>query len=176
MSVRTALLTLLLFCTGLARAEESPLKILYDRSDLIIDATFLEDVSAGLSTSEIFEGKPLLNYLETAIHVKVNKVLKGQVAQDKPLLIGATVMSSLGSRPNPATPGATFSFSGKDPEPWLRKNDRYIIFLEDRRKREPNSTATSSGEHINFRTFDYWLWRIPANDAIDLQFAKWKKD
>ncbi len=176
MSARTALLTLLL-CTSLAHAEESPLKTLYDRSDLIIDATFLEDVSAGLSTSEIYQGKPLLDFVETAIHVKINRVLKGNVATDRPLFIGVTIIFAIPSKkPIRMLAGAPIPAPSEGNEPWLRKNDRYIIFLEDRRKREPNSTAKSNGEHINFRTFDHWLWRIPANDAIDLQFAKWKKD
>ncbi|CAN5773092.1 hypothetical protein BH09VER1_BH09VER1_46230 [soil metagenome] len=175
--MRPALFVFFLTILSSAHAEESPLKALYDRSDLIIYATFLEDVSAGISTSEIYQGKPILDYVETAIHVRVNRVLKGTVSTDRPLLIGVTIMFAIPSnKPIRMVAGAPVPAPGVDNEPWLKKGDRSIIFLEDRRKREPNSTAVANGEPCHFRTFDYWLWRIPANDAIDIQFAKWKKD
>jgi len=162
--------TILLHCLALfalvasAVAEEpNPhglLKALYDRSDLIIDATLTETCGGGMTSGPIPTDKAQLYVISCTPQVKVNRVLKGDYSPEQPIRIGVT-----------------FPLSDKGPfDLALEKDSRYIFFLEDRKKREPDSHHEVDGEVIHYRTFDYWLSRQPATEALTLQLERWNQE
>lgn len=94
--VRAATFGLLLFATVVhaQRWEDSTgfLKKLTERSDLIVDATIMEDVDGGMSTSSIPQPAQWnFSYINCCPKVRVNRVLKGDAEAGSLLRIEVTV-------------------------------------------------------------------------------------
>ncbi|MEO6848138.1 MAG: hypothetical protein ABI443_10900 [Chthoniobacterales bacterium] len=160
-----------------ARLSNNLLKTLYDRSDLIIDATFNEDCEGGMGNGPIFMGKPQVTYLKCQIHVTVNRVIKGDIHTDKPLCVSITIPLPQRDSPKAIKIGdPVFKVGKHSSSPFLRKGERYILFLEDRKKREPASYEAIGNEEVIFRNFDLWFWRLPAEDALTIQLETWKTE
>lgn len=158
------ILALALFVIVASAVAEEPnphglLKALYDRSDLIIDATLTETCGGGMTSGPIPTDKAQLYVMSCVPQVKVNRVLKGDYSPDQPFRIGVTV---------PQSDKGPFDLA-------LEKDSRYIFFLEDRHKREPDSQHEVDGEVIHYRTFDYWFSRLPATEALILQLDRWSE-
>lgn len=136
------------------------LRVLYDSSDLVVEATLTETCGGGMSSGPIPTDSAQLYVLSCTLQVKVNRVLKGDYNPENPIRIGVTV---------------PLSDKGPD-EMYLEKDMRYIFFLEDRTKREPDSHHEAGGELIRYRTFDWWLSRLPASAALTLKLENWAKE
>ena len=80
---------------GLALGEEAEanrlLRALYDRCDLIVDATLVATCEGGIATGPIPTAEAQLYYLSCTPRVTINRVLKGECPIDKPIYLGVTV-------------------------------------------------------------------------------------
>jgi hypothetical protein len=162
--------------------DEGPshaLRTLSERADLIIDATITEDISGGMSGGPIPRaGQWNIGCLSCCPTVRVNRVLKGEAKEDSLLFIAVTVpLASFGEAKEVPLNVPIFSTGGSDPieEPLFAKGQRAIFFLEDRPKREPGSVHTKGGEEVRYRTFDFWLGKLPFSEALAQQIILWQK-
>lgn len=127
------------------------LRRLYDRADLIIAATVLEDSEGGMSTAPLPSDKPKVAILSTILRVQVDQVLKGEVATEKPLLVNAL-----------------YPYSDKSTSiRFFRKGERHIFVLV----RE--SGLRQNDEVVRYRTEDLWFGMLPVNEAMIVRFAEW---
>lgn len=135
---------------------EGPLRALYDRADLIIEATLLENCEGGMSTAPLPRDKPQVAALSSILSVQVDRVLKGESTTTGPLLISVTQLHC-----------------DKTQFPIYRKGDRHIFVLEDGSKREPASRHARGDEIIRYRSFDPWFAILPVNEAMAIRFTEW---
>lgn len=153
------LITLLAMMSILKADDAFPqglLRPLYDRADLIIEATVLEDREGGMSTAPLPRDRPQVAVMNSILPVQVNRVLKGEATTAGPLLISVT-------QPH----------GDKSSVPIYRKGDRHIFVLEDGPKREPSSHHTQGEKIIRYRTFDIWFGTLPVNEAMAIRFKEW---
>lgn len=129
------------------------LRRLYDRADLIITATVVEDSEGGMSTAPLPSDKPKVAILSTILRVQVDQVLKGEVATDKPLLVNAM-----------------YPYSDKSSAiRFFRKGESFILVLV----RE--SGLRQNDEVVRYRTEDLWFGILTVNEAMIVRFAEWSR-
>lgn len=152
------------------------LRKLYDRSDLIIDATILEDVDGGMGGGGVVsEGGWRRGHISCVARVWIHEVLKGSVDPGSPLLIEVTLPFFNKGELVPVLLNEPIPVQNST-KPLLSKCDRAVFFLEDRLKREPNSEHSVDGETVKFRSFDFWFWRLPAEPALTDRLSIWRDE
>lgn len=150
--------------TNDVRADEmfsdNLLQSLYDRSDLVVDATVAESWEGGMSSGPIPSSVAQIAFLECTPRITVNRVFKGDIPDVSPFYI--SVMLAYSDRATKID--------------WIQKGERFILFLEDRPKREPKSHHAVGDDIVRFRTFDLWFWRLPSNEALEIKLSKWAEN
>lgn len=134
------------------KAHSDTLKELFDRSDLIVVGAFPHegDFEGYMGSGPISSpDMPQIKYREFLPKMHVISVLKGTPKANSDFRISLTLATS-----------------DKDTKPFVPQvGQPYIILLEDRLKREPNSDHKLGDETIYFRNFDYFFSVLPLDQA-----------
>lgn len=173
------LCALALILPGLAAEEmfgDQMLEKLYQRADLIIDATVTEDLGDhGISRPLIF---PKLMLGTPILRLTVNHILKGDPGAKGPLLIEgrSAGVNVIPYAPVPLNvPIFIARVRHESASPPEKKESRWIFFLEDRLKREPGAVHKIGDEDVRFRAFDNWFWRMPVSDPLVMRIDLWNR-
>lgn len=152
------------------------LQELCKRADLVIDATILEDVSGGMAGGPIPRADQWnISFLSCCPRVRVNEVLKGDAKEGSLLRINVTLPLASFGEPEEVKLNVPIITTGES-KALLAKDERVILLLEDRPKREPDSVHTVGGEEVRYRTFDFWLGKMPFSEPLAQQIRLWQKD